>query len=62
MLNTARSNFPTDADMSYHVQSTLNRGEKNTDMAFIAANKFKVQRGVTLRYNGKIMRHKSGES
>lgn len=60
MLNTARSNFPSNADMSKHLQSNMNR-DKNSDTSFIASSKFQVSQGVTIRLeNGKILRHIKG--
>ena len=35
LINTARSAFPSDLDVSFHMQSNLNR-DKNNDTSFIA--------------------------
>ena len=38
MINTARTTFPSDLDISYHLQSNLNRDNANS--SFIAQSKF----------------------
>ena len=62
LINTARSVFPSDLEVSYHMQSNINR-DKNNDTSFIAQSKFVPVQGVTVRLeNGAVLRHQGRSS
>ena len=58
LINTARTNFPEDLDMSIHMQSDINRDKK--DASFIAQSRFVAAPGVTVRLdNGEVLCHRA---